>query len=765
MTNLFSRKKPQPVMLAGLELSKASRVSRGERIRMLLAKGFLIYLILGGSLGCFVSCFNTPCNIWATEVFVLFFSMLFSVVYYNKKVRNIILIPLSSIFLFFMFVNAREISSGVYAFLNEISKMESDFFKSNFTREYTEFYSNRAVTMTYVAVLLGFILSVIMNISAAKKLRLGLNILLSLVFVAIPIFFERTPDTVFLVIYFAGLILNTIFNSSEIFEISLNLDSFHYNRKRNRLRCFFFAKNIFPISLIVLLLCMILVGVPKFFTKNDTLYGIGKTAFKEKAEDVWQEWYLHGGLYSLFSGSMNRPGTLGRNSRVSRDYETDFVLTYVPHSQERFYLKSFEGLSFSSANNQWLENQSDSTGSMIFFGKREKNTAAKYVQNAQEDEKAYNALAKIKYVDDILPVRPYFTSEEKRLSEEKTSSYRFYNSDSANMDFSKELKANYKEFLNLITIPERTREGIEKFLKSMGGFSAATPDELVREITDYFQENYPYTLNPGRTPGDRDFIDYFLNEQKTGYCSYYASAATMILRYYGVPAIYVEGYAVDPSDIVEHGKVVDEKYTDYFSGYNALNNEKVVAVEVTDACAHAWIEYFDFVGGWKIAETTPYSLNEDKQTSSWQDFLDFLSGRMSSEGGDDEPSFFENILAGEGFQKVIKVIGYIFLGLAAGFAVVVVVIFLIRRIRYIKASPGEKLLYKYGRFLKKTIRDNEERKGIATFEEAFAHTKLIEAIADEETRRKLLELLNRAAFSKEGITKDELELVDKSTNL
>lgn len=111
--------------------------------------------------------------------------------------------------------------------------------------------------------------------------------------------------------------------------------------------------------------------------------------------------------------------------------------------------------------------------------------------------------------------------------------------------------------------------------------------QVKNAIQDYFKENYEYTLAPGKTPDGEDFIDYFLGKQNKGYCTYFASAGTMLMRKFGFPARYVEGYAVSPTQL----KNPDE---------NGLYH-----IAVKDKSAHAWTEVFIKEIGWIPCEFTP----------------------------------------------------------------------------------------------------------------------------------------------------------------
>ncbi|MCI9079685.1 MAG: transglutaminase domain-containing protein [Lachnospiraceae bacterium] len=92
-----------------------------------------------------------------------------------------------------------------------------------------------------------------------------------------------------------------------------------------------------------------------------------------------------------------------------------------------------------------------------------------------------------------------------------------------------------------------------------------------------------YSQHLNALPAGEEYIEYFLFNQKRGYCEHYATAGTILLRMKGIPARYASGYLVRPSEFnLEYDKSGNEKYVAYVKDYNA----------------HAWTEVYKSGFGW-----------------------------------------------------------------------------------------------------------------------------------------------------------------------
>ncbi|TCS82035.1 transglutaminase-like domain-containing protein [Pectinatus cerevisiiphilus] len=122
----------------------------------------------------------------------------------------------------------------------------------------------------------------------------------------------------------------------------------------------------------------------------------------------------------------------------------------------------------------------------------------------------------------------------------------------------------------------------------------AEREQLISNLQKYFQENYRYTLSPGRLPAGKDFVSYFLDESHEGYCTYFASAAVLILRQAGIPARYVVGYSIPENTVAAGQDLGKDNY-----------GRPVKDFTVTDKQAHAWAEIYEDGWGWRPIDFTP----------------------------------------------------------------------------------------------------------------------------------------------------------------
>ncbi len=129
----------------------------------------------------------------------------------------------------------------------------------------------------------------------------------------------------------------------------------------------------------------------------------------------------------------------------------------------------------------------------------------------------------------------------------------------------------------------------------------AAPYEKALQLQSYLQRNYAYSLDVETPPENVDFTAYFLLGEKKGYCTYFATAMTVLCRINGIPARYVTGYLADP----------DESGTALVQGKHA----------------HAWTEIYLNGLGWLPIDATG-SANTPEESGNNPGNDPFPSGRL-----------------------------------------------------------------------------------------------------------------------------------------
>ena len=118
-----------------------------------------------------------------------------------------------------------------------------------------------------------------------------------------------------------------------------------------------------------------------------------------------------------------------------------------------------------------------------------------------------------------------------------------------------------------------------------GSLSLAEIKARIRETLD---EKMRYSEETFTHSGGTDFFEYVLQRSGHGYSVHYATLATLMLRWYGVPARYVEGYYISSDEAARWDGMVKESF------------------------AHAWTEYYLDGVGWIPFEVTPGYIDEEE---------------------------------------------------------------------------------------------------------------------------------------------------------
>ncbi len=137
-----------------------------------------------------------------------------------------------------------------------------------------------------------------------------------------------------------------------------------------------------------------------------------------------------------------------------------------------------------------------------------------------------------------------------------------------------------------LTVPGHIQQEIYDIAREAAG-NAEMPYEKALNIASWLRRSCTYSLTVSTPPEGLDFCAWFLLREREGYCTYFATAMTLLCRIEGIPARYVTGFLARP----ENGTAV-----------------------VTGEDAHAWCEIYLNGFGWLAVESVPGNGEEEDET-------------------------------------------------------------------------------------------------------------------------------------------------------
>lgn len=654
-----------------------------DRLISCTLKGLFIFSAVYGSLGGLISGFDLPHHALVLPLILLLLSMAMAFLHYSRLIFYLFY-PLTFIlFMFSIFTYRYHVYSGFQAFLNIMQEKYSAYFNLSILREANEYFSDRSMTITITAIFIGFFLIVLLNIAISEYMSLPAVIFLTFPIFQLGIYIDEMPDFPYLILLLFSYFMVAILKRSDHFLLPYRdkiFTEFSHKRKPQTQTWRYHASGRMMLQLSVVFFAFsFLLGIIclPFLSVSST----GKQSAVRKKADEYVKIFTQNGLAGFFnryeaSGGLSE-GRLGGVSSVRPDYETDLTVTFVPFAYETLYLKAFTSQDYDGSS--WHEPsynlQPIAQELGVNFENYENFTAfleARRLAHYMEQNPGKGVSSKIRILNvdanQNYLYLPYYTSSEistdyqvirglargvSPWDDSYTAVYyplmhNYWKINPQPDELLADLPPDsthsryiaYYDMINTssyIDMPFSTQEGLEKIKEEIG--TAANIDAQIAAIRTYLHDNYTYSMMPGTTPRNADFAVHFLTEQDSGYCAHFATAAALLLRSYGIPARYVEGYAILMSDIAE-GTAVDEPYTDWFQGTNPIGETGVVQVNVTDANAHAWVEVYKTGIGWVPYEFTPPDTSEEEAETTYSDFWSIFSGIF---GGNPPPDAVDNV--------------------------------------------------------------------------------------------------------------------------
>lgn len=665
---MFGKKKKktehnEDVLLAkGIYLQQPV-MDNGHIIYNCLLRSLIVFLLVFGSVGGFLSAFQISYNYILVIVFYLLLSMYFSFLYAASKFwyRDIGYILFFGIFIAAIFTFRIHANSGFYTIVNMVLQQAQSFFDLSGVREYEVQIANDYLTVAIVSIFVGMVMIIILNIWLYSTMSLIWTVALTFPLLFIPLYMKLSPDVIYILALGTGYLAVVIFKAnghylafawSPPFQVKgLKKDRIAYTQDAT------IFKQIL-LRILGLAFCMVIL-VQAFLPPSSFESKFKNDRLRQQTADTIANFILLGfsGMFNHYdsTGGMSG-GKLGGISNVRPDYLTDLVVSFAPYSNESVYLKGYTGGIY--GDNQWESiygSGAEDAGQddIAIFEEESLKKEGKALQKDVATGEEYSAygVMDVKNVgaDAAYLYYPYYTLFEdysiyhnhskmmsaQGLKMQQEVSYSYYPKvvweDSLGNITPSQIDTSQVDSIYM-DVPEKNTDVIREECDKIGLTADMTENEIVEAVRDYFADNIPYTLKPGATPQGEDFVNYFLTKNRKGYCAHFATAATLIFREMGIPARYVEGYTFSFETVLASEQNDTKRYGNYYQGYSTIGESTVMDVEVTDAMAHAWVEIYVDGFGWKVAEVTPGSNEAVDEDDFWSAFADFLNGSGEDSG-------------------------------------------------------------------------------------------------------------------------------------
>lgn len=533
-------------------------------------------------------------KIAAAVITIVVFCAVFAAVNVFVKRAWMVYTALLVIALIYVFVFRYEIIGGYMEFYNRIADAYCKYFKKDMYfatpsgKWKTEANTVNMLFFTLISICMAY--SVIIHTRKATALPTLVNVGL---FVIVAII-DKTPS----VVYMTG---------SFIFVVQMIIISCISGNESSSVNARF---NIQAVSVGVACLLAVVMFIA---SRIVPLKGYQKAGYFDKVYNyvssvyntVYDRFTSKGGVGNNRANDMIDNGRLGKLDSIRYSYQ-EMVQADVEADAGKVYIKHYIGQKYK--DNTWLEPDRDDYEASVNYHNPE--ATGVLISGYTLYGRTYSDIVdlksmRIRYTNfrnnhQLMPPYPmtglsdYYDYEDyfKRIDENTDIIYwdvKNYglavtiaaSSGSTGSDYEKYVHENYLE------VSETCDKEFSRLLSSFTIEDTNDYFEIADYCRQYLAKRCTYTLSPGRVPDGRDLVDYFYNDSKKGYCTYFASTVVMMLRSKGIPARYISGFSFEPTD-------------------NVLQSDGYInTVSVDDSKAHAWVEFYVDGFGWVTYDVTP----------------------------------------------------------------------------------------------------------------------------------------------------------------
>lgn len=655
--------------ISGINIVSEPQIDNNKKIYFVLSNAVINYLVVVGMIGCFVKPFEIQCNMYIIMLAGILLSLYVAFLYYNIWIKVIGYLLGISGFVYGILRYQWVIRGGFAYIANLIMEYLEKDMDLPIERRYSTYDLNEKMAVTMCLLFLSFGLFLLFNMVISETKGVVLVLLFSFPITQFGMYFDEGLDIFYFTMYIIGITVLYFLRNTTHYHMEYRRRKGYETKEIKRKNKIVYdyvndGKSTFCVLVMVALIVTAAVfSVSKIVEQDEFEMDSKYSELKDNTREFTRQFALVG-FWGMFNKTGQSPGgvsnnKLGQVNRIHYDFQTDLVLKTVPvNGEEEIFIKCFNGSIYDNSYWETLSAHQGEVPAITDYNISVEDTfeLSKQLMDYYGIGDYYKQIEITNvYANENYNYIPYFTKNITNVIDTVTTDDEFigrlrtgwvftawykplvgYGTVSDLQNSVKEARARadewcsqaeyeseeekesaeiereylqteeaYAEYVKdtYLQIPEYNLEAIRNFINRYS--IDVNSDTVIEDVAAVFQFNFEYTLMPGKTPSEADFVNYFLNETQKGYCTYFATAATLIYRYMGIPARYAGGYKLS-GDAFNDGVADENENPAEWADYD-VGNRKVVRYELSDTNAHAWVEVYINGLGWIPVEVTPYS--------------------------------------------------------------------------------------------------------------------------------------------------------------
>ncbi len=343
----------------GIVMKQPLQMETSSWLRNCMVKSLLVFSVVFGSIGCFLSSFDLEYYVLPAAVILFAMALLFTTIYYRGWIMDVAYILFFILFVFLVRGLQMYINSGYYLIINRIFETVEAYFDLPGMQYYEISASNEVLAVSVITIFVGTVMMIVGNVIVSRTMNVWLLLAMTGSLWILPMYFRLEPDAFYVILLITGYIAVWSIRSSGAYGMDRKHRDYKWKDKKGKKLRIWYVQDA----------ATMLQGMGGFIVAVILLYGMtamlgGKDTFnirykqnpyKEESEAFIQDISTRG--FSYFdryasTGGISG-GQLGGVGSVRPDYQTDLIVTFAPYSYEPVYLKAFTGIDYVSGESRW----------------------------------------------------------------------------------------------------------------------------------------------------------------------------------------------------------------------------------------------------------------------------------------------------------------------------------------------------------------------------------------------------------------------------